>query len=155
MVSCSSGDELTEGAENILEINYHSFYEDLIGVQERNLKYTNIKAYPRTDITSENEEIHVLQIIANAKNSDSCIMFEVIADSLGYNVLYNNFFDFRTPEGTPYNYSDLELIVGTNSEGRFMANFAGRLKHYNQLTCKYIYVNISSGVIDIKYELYN
>ncbi len=150
VISCSE-DSSIEINKNSLEIAYHGYYEELIGKPIRNLTLNNIKVHHEIKSISDFEDINVLRIEVTSIQDESCFIIEVMADSLGDNVLFNNKFDFRTPEGTPYAYADLDFIALVNNEKEFMADFSGVLKHYNQLACEFIYLDIRSGSISIKY----
>lgn len=147
IVSCSKG-EVIDVEQNKLEISY---YEEITGEQHTGKTYTIIEVSPFVKQVSSTEELNLLQITAKTNHDDSIVLFEVYANRIGSNVLYNNVFDFRTAYGTPYNAAIMELEVIANNDIEFIANFSGTVKHYNQWVPELIFITIQSGSITYKY----
>ena len=145
--SCLKG-EFVDNEPNKLEITY---YEEITEEQHTGKIFTIIDVRPFVKQVSLTEELNLLQITAKTTHDDSFILFEVFANKVGNNALYNNVFDFRTAYGTPYNAAIIDLQVLTNNDTEFVANFSGTLKHYNQWVPEYIYINVSSGSIAFTY----
>lgn len=147
--SCSA-DEMGEEDGNIIEISYRGYYEVITNDYYKRITFPFVNVYKTTSENSETE-LDLYQIVGTASKDDRYIVFAVYTDSVGNSGLYENEFDFRTPEGTPYNFSDIEFQVLTNNEEELEVSFTGKLKHYNQHDNEYIYLDIREGVARVKY----
>ncbi len=149
VLSCSKDESLNiNNSSNLLEMAY---YEEITNEYHSGKTFTIINIRPFEKVVSSTEELNLLQITARTNHDDSIVLFEVYANKTGNDVLYNNVFDFRTARGTPYNSERIELQVLANDDKEFIANFTGRVKHYNQWVPEYIYIDISYGSIVFKY----
>lgn len=150
VISCSE-DQSIDGntSSNIIEIDYYEWYWG----KEFSVKFNIINISPLVRQISLTEEINLLQISASSTEDESKVLFEVFADSIGDNVLYNNTFDYRTGVGygCPYNAVYIDMHVMANDDKEFVASFTGRLKHYNQWVPEYIYMDITYGSISYRY----
>ncbi len=155
--SCSEDDHFEEQSNNI-RIVYQGYYEVLKELRDTSIKLTDIMIYKVVEQVSDTEEIDLLQIIATSKTDDSYITFKVLPNAVGYDALYKEAFEFRTPESHPYSTEDIdqttedinfEVLVNDNTE--FSATFSGTLNHYSYGLHRCIYLEIKSGSMNYKY----
>jgi len=128
--------------ENKLEISFKGYYEEINGFPYVDDVYTNIQFSRYTEDISPDETVEILQIIAKSSDTDKFVRFEVYPDSLGEHVIYNEIFVFKSTGGASYYPHELYFNVTKNDEIGFIAEFNGKLKHYNQYDDYYIYMNI-------------
>lgn len=105
---------------------------------------------------SATEEVEVLLINAfSGSETNQHLIFKVFPNSLGNNVLFNNFFVYKFDRGLTVIYTNpndsVSLNVLTNNDSQFTATFSGELEHWNNGTQQLQLLDISSGTISIKY----
>ncbi len=157
LISCSNN-ELTEQETNVeannLEISYSGYYQVVFGEPYQNDIYDNITISPITFQTSPTATIDLLKIHASSTSkgnkSDNFISFNVLANTIGNDALYDNHLSFKS-HGATYYTSKLYFKVLTNNEIGFSAAFSGKLKHWYEGENRYVYLDISKASVSILY----
>lgn len=137
--------------ENRVKINYKGRYEEVNGLSFQDEVYSNISVSQIVEQVNNNEEIELIQYLAKAGDTDNYILFKVYPDSTGPNALYNEYFSFRSQGATYYHCEYFHFDVLRNTENEFIAEFSGKLKHYNQYENYYFYMECRSGEVIYKW----
>ena len=152
LTSCSSNDDINnvlpdESLENIVKFSYTSDGPQGSGIEKLDV----FKVDERIVQLSPSEEIEILYIRVSSEKTEDYISLHILSNSIGRDVLYDNKFYFKV-KGTgfiPLNAIDLEVIVNNSNE--FYAKFSGTLKHWSNNNQVYRILNITNGLIKIKF----
>ena len=153
LFSCSGDDSEDKKTTNLngIDITYLSYWESVGDGRSTSNVFDEITIRERIENISENEQVNVLEITARSSTLSDYIVFSVIKDKIGPETLFNNHFNFIVRWPTYNARSSFQFNVTTNNENELIANFQGELEHWNNNTNIMQVIDVSLGLISIKF----
>lgn len=153
LVSCSEDDSQDKRVNdfNGVDITYLSYWESVGDGRSTSNVFDNITTTERIENISENEQVNVLEVTARSSILSDYIVFSVIKDKTGPEALFNNHFNFIVRWPTYNARRSFRFNASVNNENELIASFQGELEHWNNNTGIMQIVDVSQGMISIKY----